>query len=85
MFCVKYSIYRVAVVFKCYRAVVLWNVTSLHLGKLVIQGYKLVLMAIVVNNSKICVLHSYYSIGRLLTVQFALKEHWCRNPLIMRT
>ena len=38
MFCVKYSIYRVAVVFKCYRAVVLWNVTSLHLGKLVIQG-----------------------------------------------
>ena len=60
MFCVKYSIYRVAVVFKCYRAVVLWNVTSLHLGKLIIQGYKLVLMAIVVNNSQICVLHWYY-------------------------
>ena len=40
MFYVKYSIYRLAVVYKCYRAVVLWNVTSLHLGKLVVQGYK---------------------------------------------
>ena len=33
------------------RAVALRNVTSLHLGKLVIRGYKLVVMAIVVNSN----------------------------------
>ena len=53
MFCVKFSIYRVAVVSKCYRAVVLWNVTSLHLRKLVIQGYRLMEMAIVVKGHPI--------------------------------
>ena len=53
MFYVKYSIYRLAVVSKCYRAVVLWNVTSLHLGKLVIQGYNVMVMAIVVKGHSI--------------------------------
>ena len=44
-----------AVVSKYYRVVVIWNVTSLHLGKLVIQGYKLVVMAIVVySNNNLC-------------------------------
>ena len=50
MFCVKFSIYRLAVVYECYRTVVLWNVTNLYLRKLVIQGYKLVVMAIVMNS-----------------------------------
>ena len=35
--------------------IVLWNVTNLHLRKLVIQGYKLVVMTIVVNsNNNLC-------------------------------
>ena len=35
--------------------IVLWNVTNLHLKKLVIQGYKLVVMAIVINsNNNLC-------------------------------
>ena len=53
MFCVKFSIYRLAFVSKCNKAVVLWNVTSLHLGKLVIQGYKVMVMAIVVKGHSI--------------------------------
>ena len=35
--------------------IVLWNVTNLYLRKLVIQGYKLVMMAIVINsNNNLC-------------------------------
>ena len=45
--------YRLAFVSKCSRAVVLWNVTSLHAGKLVIQGYKLMVMAILVKGHSI--------------------------------
>ena len=54
--------------------VVLWNVKNLYLRKLVTQGYKLVVMAIVVNSSNnSCT--GYYSIGRLLIdFRFCAKE-----------
>ena len=61
-------------------AVVLWNVTNLYLRKLVIRGYRLVVIAIVVNSS-LCT--GYYSIRRLLCdFRFWAKENWCSSPLI---
>ena len=82
--CVRYSSYGLAVVSKCYRAVALWNVTSLHLGKLVIRGYKLVVMAIVVN-SKNDLWTAWVLLNWKIAVWFAMKEHWCWSPLKMRT
>ena len=56
-------------------AVVLQTVTNLYLRKLVIQGYKLVVIAIVVNSNS-CT--GYYSIKRLLgDFRFWGKEHLC--------
>ena len=73
MFCVKFSIHRLEVVSKCYRGSSFMECNKFIFKKLVIQGYKLVVIAIVVN-SYLCT--GYYSIKRLLCdFRFWAKEH----------
>ena len=50
--------------------VVLWNVKNLHLRKLVMQGYKLVVIAIVVNSNNNWCTGYYIAFNRKTAVQF---------------